>query len=535
MTAESAPRLGRNVTALAGGQVVTWLMTLMWTFVVPRALGPAGMGLIVSAWSVTGIFGVVLGLGARNYLTREMVLERPRSSQLIGTAIILRLILAPVFFIGIIIYSHFARYGRDGTMVLYLAAGATMLTLLSEPMQAGFQAIERMEYLAYSDVINKSAQGLLGVALALLGFRAVGITACWLVVSGIVIFLDALWMRPHVRIQLRASGRQLIEMTRESIAYWAFGLFFMVYLWIDSMMLSLMTRPAVVGWYGVPTTLFQTMLFIPVILGTAWLPRLVNAFAEGGDQLRRVAKVPLEWVLALSLPLCAATALGAGPVIHLLYGSAYSRAVPVMVILGLCLPPMYLNIMLCQVLIASKRQVVWTWVMAGATVVNPLLNSVLIQVTQHRYGNGAIGAAASLVATEILIVAVGFIVVGGGVFDRRSALRCLRVGLASAGMVAVGVIAHPLGAAASLASAAVAFLVLALVLHVMTSEELDLLGHWLRRTLGRGPARHWRSRGTRRHRDRRAMAAAVVSAPGEPAGLVGAAVEPLPVGTRNEP
>ena len=48
-------------------------------------------------------------------------------------------------------------------MALYLAAAATILTLLAEPMQAGFQAIERMEYLAYSDVINKSSQGLLGV------------------------------------------------------------------------------------------------------------------------------------------------------------------------------------------------------------------------------------------------------------------------------------------------------------------------------------------------------------------------------------
>ena len=57
---------------IAGGQLLTWSMTLLWTLVVPRALGPAGMGSIVTAWSVTGILGIVLGLGTRNYLVREM-------------------------------------------------------------------------------------------------------------------------------------------------------------------------------------------------------------------------------------------------------------------------------------------------------------------------------------------------------------------------------------------------------------------------------------------------------------------------------
>ena len=89
----------------------------------------------------------------------------------------------------------------------------------------------------------------------------------------------------------------------------------------------------------------------------------------------------------LSLPIAALTAALAHPAIQLLYGSAYDRAAPVMIVLGLCIPPMYVNIMLSQVLIAAERQVVWTWVMAGATVVNPIFNLVLIRLTDARYGN----------------------------------------------------------------------------------------------------------------------------------------------------
>ena len=49
-----------------------------------------------------------------------------------------------------------------------------------------------------------------------------------------------------------------------------------------------------------------------------------------------------------------------------------------MAILGLCIPAMYMNIMLSQVLIAMNRQASWTWVMGVTTIINPLFNLALI-------------------------------------------------------------------------------------------------------------------------------------------------------------
>lgn len=470
--AEEGSRLGRNVGALAGGQIVTWTMTLLWTLVVPRALGPAGFGIITAAWAVTGILGIVLGLGTKNYLVREMVVDRGEGPRLVGTALVLRLVLTPLLIASAVVYGRIAGYDDEATLVLYLAVAATIFLQLAEPLQAGFQAIERMEYLAYSEVINKSAQGLLGVALAVLGFREVGITACWMTMAGVVLVLDAVWLRRHVRIDLRTSGRRLATMVRQSLAYWAFGVFFMLYLWIDVTMLSLMTREEVVGWYGVPTKLFHTVMFLPVVIATAWLPRLVQSFQESPERLRQTARTPLELVLVLGLPVGAATAMAAEPAIHLLYGSAYSPAVPVLVVLGLCIPPMYVNIMLNQVLIAAKRQVAWTWAMAGATVVNPAFNLVLIRVTERRYGNGAIGAAVALVLTEVLVVTFGFAMVGRSVLERRAVRRFALVAAASAAMWGVAYVAEPIvGTAASLAAGAATFAVLAAALRLVTPEE----------------------------------------------------------------
>ena len=191
-------RVARNIGAMAGGQVVTWSMSLLWTLVVPRALGPAGMGIVVTAWSVTGVLGVVLGLGTRNYLVREMVVRREDASRLLGTAIVLRIALAPLFALAALAYLRFADVGGDARVVLWLAVAATILTQVAEPLQAAFQALERMEYLAYSDVISKSAQGLLGVVLAVAGFGAVAITGCWAAMAAVVLVLDVVWLRGRV-------------------------------------------------------------------------------------------------------------------------------------------------------------------------------------------------------------------------------------------------------------------------------------------------------------------------------------------------
>ena len=472
---EAAPSVGRNFTALAAGQLVTWTMTLLWTIVVPNALGPSGLGLLVTALAVTGVFSILLGLGTRNYLVREIVVDRTRAPSLVGTGIVLRLLLAPVFAGAVFVYAQFANYGHEGTLVLYLVTLAAILTLLAEPMLAGFQAIEQMKYLAFSDVINKSAQGLVGIALVFLGFRAVGLAASMAVIAAVVFVLDTYWLRRFFPLDLRATWSRMVRMLRESVAYWAFGLFFMIYLWIDSMLLSLLTSSEVVGWYGVPMRLFQTLMFFPVLLSTAWLPRLVSAYEESPSRLHKEARKPLELALLLSAPICAATAILAGPVIHLLYKPEFDSSIPVLIILGLCLPPMYLNIMLNQVLVAAKRQVLWTWVMAGATVVNPLLNLALIPLTEHRYGNGAIGAALSLLLTEALIVIAGAVIVGRDVVDRILLRRGAFVALAAGAMWGAAYLARPFGAVAAIVVGALTFAAVARVTRVVTSEDIELV------------------------------------------------------------
>jgi len=476
----TASGLGRNVAALTGGQLATWTMTIAWTLVVPRLLGPSQMGVLVMAWSVSAVLGVFLGLGTRNYLVREMVARPERGSSLVGTAVALRLCFVPLFVIAVVVYVHVARLTSESSLVLYLATGATVFLLLAEPWQAGFQAKEQMHYLAMSDVFSKSAQGLVGIVLVLVGFRTVGLTACWMVTCGLVVVLDAWWLRRLMPVDFRTSLSKMRSLFQDSIPYYASGTVFMVYLWIDSVMLALLAPARVVGWYGVPTKLFTTLMFVPVIVSTAWLPRLVSAFERGPDSLRRVARTPVELVFVMALPVCVGSAMLAGSAIHVLYGSSYLPSVPVMRILALTIPLMYLSIILSQVVVAANRPMAWTWIMATAAVVNPVLNLVLIRRYQASAHNGAIGAALALLLTESVVLVLGVVAARHQVHVGHLLGRFFKAGLAALCMWAAMYVSAPVGFVVEGAVGILVYAVLVVVLRAVPAETVGAVGHLLR-------------------------------------------------------
>lgn len=470
-------RLGANLGALAASQAVTWVMSLLWTLIVPRLVGPAGMGMLVTATSATAVISILLSFGAKDFLVRGIVAEPEGGPSLVGTALLLRLCLAPVYVGAVAIYARFAHFGSQETQVLYLIGAATLSALLIEPLQAIFQATQRMQYLALGDVFNKTAVSAAGVALALVGFGVVAISVSTLVISGMGVALFAYWLWSKARypIKLGATLHTMGRFVARSLPYWAFGVFYMIYLWIDSVILALMARPEVVGWYGAPTRLFTTLMFAPAIIATAWLPRLVTAFKESPGRFRADARTPIELVLVLSLPVAVVAAMTAHQVIPLIFGAQYGPAVPVMVLLALCVPPMYLGIMLNQVLIAQNRPLVWTWLMGGATVVNPILNVVLIRYFQRHVHNGAEGAAFALLVTEVLILVVGMLLVGRRVLDRSSLRRFIRAAGAAVGMTGVMYLLQGFGFVVATVAGGATFVGLAVLLRVTTPEERVLL------------------------------------------------------------
>ncbi len=485
-------RVGFNLSALALSQVVTWSLTLLWTLWVPRMFGPEGMGLVALAWAASNILIVVAGLGTRTVLVKEIAADTSQAPRLIGGALILRAAAAVPCLVLTAIYIRLGHLDGSLALVLYLGAGIAVASLFQEPLLAAFQGIERMEYLAYSEVLVKGGVGVAGIGIALAGATAAGQVWLNLVLATMALLASAYWIRRFFRIDLWPGWTYLLGLFRRSLSYWAFALFLTVYLWIDSTMLAVLTPKAVLGWYGVSTRLMNTLMFVPLIVSTAWLPRLSASYVAGDNELKREARVPLEIVLVLSLPMSFGAALVAAPLIGFLYGPAFWPAVPVFRILAISSLPMFINILVNQVLIASNKQVIWTKVMVAAAVFNPALNLVLIPYFQNRMHNGAIGAALSLLVTEVLIVALGIVVIRR-FLDRRTLYRLIRASLATLGMAVVVLADNQSRLLMEIVLGMISFIVFGLALRVTSAKELrearSAMSEIIHRVRGRVPTR----------------------------------------------
>jgi len=463
--------VGANISALFGSQAATWSMTLLWALIVPRALGPDGMGLLVMAWSTSSLLSIVGGLSSKTLLVKEIASNPASGPRLLGAAMVIRTASVVPTVALTFAYIRLGHFHGQEALVLYLAALIAVSMLFLEPFQAGFQAIERMNYIAYGEVLNKGLATAAGIVLVLLGFDGVALVAAMVVAGGVSVVLNSVWIGPHLRIDWRVDPAAIISLLTRSLSYWAFAFFYTFYLWVDSTMLILMAPQAVVGWYGVSTRLFTTLLFVPMIIATTWLPRFAAAFSESPAKLRAAARMPIELVLTIMLPVSVGAALVAPALIRLLYGAPFGPAAPVLVLLAITLIPMSLNMIAYNVLVASNRQLIWTAALAAACVLNPALNFFLIQASQAQLHNGAIGAAASLLITEVAIALLAIVIVRD-FLDLRILNRILRAALATAGMALVVLTAARFGLAVQVPAGALSFAVLALLLRVVPPDDL---------------------------------------------------------------
>jgi O-antigen/teichoic acid export membrane protein len=451
------------------------------------------MGLVVLYWSAGGVLATTAGMGTKTLLVREIAAEPRRGPALLSAAFYLRAISVAPALLATLVYLRIGSFSGPEAVVLELAFLASVVVLFSEPLQAAFQAMERMEYLAAGDIVVKAASTAAAVILVLLGYGAVPVVLLMLLPRAMMLVAYFVAVRHHIQIDLRFDPRAVTRLFRESMTFWAYAVSISFYFWIDSILLAVLAPPEQLGWYGAPVKLVSTLAFVPTIIWAVWLPRLSSAYRISPGSLKSAARMPIDIIVVLGLPVACGAALIAGPLIKFLYGDGFAPSLPVFVVLVITILPVYLNTAFGNILIASNRQRIWTVVMAVACVVNPVLNLILIPAFQARANAGALGAAWALVVTELLITASGLFIVRG-ILSRGTFVRLGKAALATAVMAVLVVASSRLGLIVEMAVGALTFAVAALVLRIATPDELEEIGHYRDRAIRSLQERIGRSR-----------------------------------------
>ena len=408
----------RNWSLLAGGQVISSLLSMALMVLVSRSLGDIEFGRITLALALATIVGIGIDVGLSQVLTRVLARERTLTRPYLARAAAVLAGVGAVAYVALPLIARGLGYTGE-VQLLCVVLGVLMVGEgASTVLTAVFQAHERMTLPAVSRIAANVVA--LGLAIPLLRGGAPAIAAALTAGTLVRLAILALGVRRLEGFALPAGPtprwRDLVHAGLPFFAAQGLGMFVVR---INVVMLGNMTTEATVGWYGVAARVVEALNFIPLVMTAATFPVLSRLWTADRALYERTARTTLRLMVLVALPISVTLLVLAQDIVGTLFSLAtYAQSVPLLRIHSLTLAFVFVDYFLVCALMAAGRERRWIGIVAVACCLNPLLNWILIPATSASLGNGAVGAAIATFLTEIFFFVAAWRAVPAGTFDR---------------------------------------------------------------------------------------------------------------------
>ncbi len=463
--------LGRGTALLLVCRAGGYALGLANSVILARSLGVERLGAYAYAMGVAGLFGLIPNLGINHVVTRaiardpqgegpEVFRAGRRAQALLAAGVCL---LIPAF--------AALLPGQPVPLIfVWLAAVQMAVGTLSWPYLALLGGHTRYDRVAVVELASAAVgTGTLLLALALRGgVDSVLLAHC--AAAAISVAITVQLTRPLLPA---ADGKGLGTgaLLGQAAPFGAAGAVQSLYTRLDVLLLGQLASTRALGLYNVAYKPANMLVYFGSSLAGPVFPVMAQAPRhEAPPQFRRAL-----WALGVAGPGVAIALTGlAGPLLTLLFGSAYALAAPILAVLAWSAAANWLYAPLGMALQAQGQERAWLASLAGALALNGAGNLWAIP----RWG--ALGAAAATLASEVFLV-----LLGGALLWRRLGLRpAPRPGLASLTATAAGGAAlwalWSWGPIAGTTAALLVYSGLLVGLRVVTAEDVAMVIGWFR-------------------------------------------------------
>ena len=475
----------KNALHLLYSQGMTWALAMVLTVVQPRFLGPEAQGQLRLATSIWGIGIVAINLGTNNLLTLEIAKRGVRGADMLSTVILLRLVSFVVTTVGVGAYLAAIGASRQTVTVFALVGLSTLPNAVAAVARASLLGFEHMSYVGIADVVTKVASTALALGVLLAGGGSREVSATLVVSTALNAALMWRYLRrfPGTSIRLTLDGARAV--LKMSVGFLVGEAVLILYLQVDTVVLSLLVSERELGWYGTSDTLFASLLFVPTILLSSLLPVIGRKHVEDPEGLRRLVDRAFSSLVLVGVPMGLGTVVIAKPLCLLVYGERFRQTGDVLAIMGVVLIFAFCTILFGQVAIATGRQRFWNSLMAVAIATSIPLDLVFVPWMERAKGNGAMGGGLSYLVTEGMMLVAGAWVIAPQVVSRPSLVRIFKIMLAGALMFAAAWPWRDRFLAVPVLIGAVVYSAVVLALRVVTDDERQRIGAMVSRVVGR--------------------------------------------------
>ncbi|MCK4553904.1 flippase [Candidatus Parcubacteria bacterium] len=396
--------IAKNTSYYTFALIFQKIISFTYFTLIARALGPENLGKYYFAISFTTIFAIFIDLGLANVLIREVAKAKDKAQDFLSSVLLIKIPLAIFSLLAVVILINLMGYSELTKYLVYLSAICMILDSFTLTFFSTIRGFHNLFFESIAAIIFQLV--VLSFGLTVLHF---GMGLRWLmgalVAASVFNFIySASLIKFRWKIKLRPviDSRLIKTIIKITIPFALFGVFQKLYMYLDTVLLSVLAGDKYVGLYQIAFKIIFALQFLPMAFMASLYPAFAAYWIKNKEQLATTFERAINYLIIISLPIAIGVIVLADKII-LIFKSGFSGAILPLQITMAALLFIFLNFPIGSLLNACDRQKINTRNMGIALLASVAMNIILIPKFQ------AVGASITVVITNLLMFLLGMI------------------------------------------------------------------------------------------------------------------------------
>ena len=302
------------------------------TIFIVRNLGPENYGQLSYAISFVGLFSFISSFGIDPVLYRELVKNRDKRNELLGSGFFIKFV-AGILSLILSIISAVLFATDDVALTLIIIISGTFIFNSFLMVGSEFQARVQSKYTSIISIVVILTLNILKVFVIIIGEGVIYLAAVLLFES--VLNFILYWyaynfkLKEHVS-QWRVKRETVLLLFRDSWPLVFSAAFTLIYARVDQIFIKHMIDASAVGLYDAAVRIAETWYFIPGLIINSLFPAIVNARTTSINLYHTRFKNLGVFILLISVLIAVTNVLLAPFIINILYGKAFTGSITIL-------------------------------------------------------------------------------------------------------------------------------------------------------------------------------------------------------------
>ena len=345
-----------NIWSLTLSQFLYRGVSLGLAVYLARLFGASDLGAFYTAIGLISIFTSFTDFGFSNLIIKEVSRDRSLAQQYLNNFFSIQLIVGTCFIGFIISTGYIIGYPTMTMYALIIGSTIPLITGLANCFNALLSAHELLYPFAMIEVVCMLVYAAVNVVLMLLGMPILYFVAALVVTALVKLGLAFVWgAKFHLFVHLRFERKVIGHLFVLGFPFFLFNGIHYALQRIDVVIVSLLATDLIVGHYAGASRLIFSTIFIASIGAAALYPTLARMLQTDTQRTEFITNTAAQMLFALGSIIAVFCSVGAGWIIPLLYGPAFTDTIIPFAILSWVVPVFSFGIVYGNVLLVGEK------------------------------------------------------------------------------------------------------------------------------------------------------------------------------------